>query len=365
MSSQNSGNGPVFIAQQLNLLNASQTNGYPNQISVQFVNQQNFNDCEVALVKLSLYYSWANVKASYGNDSFGYILPGYTPNGFGTLGVQTSTTCTPGTELPFTVGPSSTPKLADGYYQIADLNALMQQVMYTNGHYLYNTTTSTNTYFLQFVVNTALYGVTVVSTPLPAHANAVGTTSPFTYLYNYVNDQQSSPTQEFTLGAGTASANMSLVVPATLYPAGAANNGLNSSVSKLLGIAPGTYTNTNSTFPPQLTMVNNFVVNCNLVNTFSFNSFSSYLYSDSAQGANYGGQILFSPPVLTWQPVADGAYNNITLSLVDGLNNPLQIQDPQWSAVVWIRKRPAALAAEQQQKRETKESEQYRKRLRH
>lgn len=340
--SQNTGYGPVFITQQLNLLNASQSSGYPNQISVQFSNQQNFSNSEVALVKLSLYYSWANIKAQYGNDSFGYILPGYTPTTGGTNGVQKSTTCTPGTELPFTVGPSSYPALADGYYGINDLSVLMQQVMYHNGHYLYNTTTSTNTYFLQFVVNTALYGVTVVSTTLPANADATTDTAPFTYTYQYVKDQQTVPAQEFTLGAGTASTNMLLYVPPSAYPAGASNNGINSSFSKILGLAPGNYSNANSTYPPQLTMVDNFIVNCNLVNTFSLNSYSSYLYSDSAQGANYGGQIQFAPPVLTWQPVADGAYNDITLSLRDGLNIPLQIQDPQWSAVVWIRPRQAS-----------------------
>lgn len=56
-------------------------NPYGNTIRLRFPYPQSFTNCDLALADLTLYYSWYNITAAFGNNVFTYSYPegaGYT-----------------------------------------------------------------------------------------------------------------------------------------------------------------------------------------------------------------------------------------------------------------------------------------------
>ena len=71
---------------------------------------------EMSINQVTIPYSWRNVSAALGNNTFSYYLPNSS-------NVQTAYTVT----------------LADGFYTITDIQSALQATMKTNGHYWYDT----------------------------------------------------------------------------------------------------------------------------------------------------------------------------------------------------------------------------------
>ncbi len=71
---------------------------------------------EMSINQVTIPYSWRNVTAALGNNTFSYYIPNSS-------NVQTAYTVT----------------LADGFYTLSDINNALQATMKTNGHYWYDT----------------------------------------------------------------------------------------------------------------------------------------------------------------------------------------------------------------------------------
>lgn len=258
---------------------------YPNLFTLQLPSYgfTSGND-EISLKSLTLYYSWPNISAAKGNDSFSYLLNG--------------------TSFPVVMG--------DGIYSFADINAFLTQVMIANGHYLVDTN-GTNQIFMTLIVNPALYCLSLNISPVPA-------TLP---------DGWSNP------GGLTLGSTMQLVIPA----------GMSKLTGFAAGSYPPTASQvlyqTNSGIP-QITDVTSLNVISNVVNSSSFslspNVLASLIVANNQQP---GSQMQFQPINLDWvgmQKMQNFTY--IQIAIVDQLQNPVILRDPSgFLAIMNIRRR--------------------------
>ncbi len=98
---------------------------------------------EVALSTLYMYYSWQNVNnTTLSNNTFQFTLPTLTQDSTGAA-----------------VGPFNltyTVVLPNGLYEIADINAFLQDFCIQNNLFLINATTGEYVYFIQLQTNITL-----------------------------------------------------------------------------------------------------------------------------------------------------------------------------------------------------------------
>ena len=243
---------------------------------------------EVALKSLTVYYSWANISAEKGNNAYSYVWSGTT--------------------YPVV--------MADGIWSFGEFYAYLQQVMKANGHYLLDAD-GAEVYYLTITVNSALYCLSLVATPLPA-----------TLPTGYTNPAA----VDLTAAGG--------LTPQLVIPTG---------LTYLTGFAVGTYPSTaqltrytvNSGIP-QISDATSMNVTCNLVDNSGFsltpNILSSFVVPS---GTGSGSLIQIQPSNLEWVPIRrDQTFSEITIALVDQLNRPLVLRDTAgFVAVLSMRRR--------------------------
>lgn len=298
-------NNTRVIQFQQNVLNPSTTtsnNPYPNTIVINFPYPQSFSRCEAAVTNLYLFYSWFNITARFGNNTFSYQFP--TASGYITYNVT----------------------IPDGFYSIDELSQYFQQVQITNGTYLTNVNGDPITY-LSWTANTVYYATTIISNPVP-HTLPTGWTVPANFPGG---------------GLPATAEDPSLVINATLYPAGSNTSG-QYSFSKTLGISPGTYpangTGTaytaNGQFPPVIESTNVVNVSCNFINNGSLNANPNIITSFSPQ-VSFGEQINLPIYFPIFLPVSDAFYQQVVITLLDENFQPLNINDPHISGTIIVR----------------------------
>jgi len=104
-------------------------------------------DCEIAIGSLTIPYSWFNVTTGYGNNTFSLNIPTST--------ADTSTKNTPSFIL------------ANGFYQVSDINNTIQQYLYTNGYYL-NNSSGQVVYYINLATNATYYRVDILFSAVPS-----------------------------------------------------------------------------------------------------------------------------------------------------------------------------------------------------
>lgn len=234
---------------------------------------------EVALKQMTIYYSWPNISALKGNNLLRYIWPLST-------GPQT-----------FDV------VLSDGIYQFSEMQDYLQQVMMSRNHYLIDSS-GQPVFYIQLVVNTVLYCLSLTCSPLPA----------------------SLPTG-WSYPAGWAA--VSGVTPQLVVPAGWSN---------VSGFPVGTYPpvaqasvyQTNSINVPQITDATSLNVTSNLVDNGRFSLSPNVLTSFVVPTAQSPGTLInLQPSLVDWLPVSkETTFTEISISLTDQLMKPIQIKDP-------------------------------------
>jgi hypothetical protein len=242
---------------------------------------------EVALKSLTLYFSWANISALKGNNSYSYIW-----------------------------GNQSYPVvMADGIFTFADFYLYLQQVMRANGHYLIDDN-GMEQFYLNLFPNQPLYCLTLQATPVPT---ALPT--------NWANPGN----VDFSTAGGKT--------PQLIISAG---------VSTFTGFAAGMYPTAPATTTqyinsgvPQVTDSTALNVLCNLVDNSGFSLSPNILTSFVMPQKTAAGDLLqIQPNNLDWVPIRQDTYSTITLELVDQLRRPLVIRDPAgFVAVLSLRKR--------------------------
>lgn len=249
-----------------------------------------FKDDQVAVSSVSLYYSWFNInERTYNNNTFTYT---------------------------WTDGITYTVNYPDGgYYTIADINAYFQSVMFTNKHYLINSTTGKILYFLEFVENPTYYAVQynafVVTTTLPAG---------------------------FAIPAGATWALPAVATTPQITILSTNNFG------SLLGFTAGTYPPTvpqvstyslNSNITPQLSPVSSLIMQCTLLNNRYANP-STLLFS-FAPNTTFGALINITVPEMSFVDIQDGQYTDFTITFKDQLLRTVDINDSNVVIMLSIR----------------------------
>ena len=235
-------------------------------------------DCEMCISSVSIPYSWYNVSSYYNNKLFSINMPSASSS----------------VSFPIT--------LPDGFYSVTDINAYIEQTCLDNGYYLIDST-GKNVFFIKMAYNATYYSIQVLCYVVP---NAIGTyTRPATGLYS-------------TTGSGlpTTATTTQIIIPATW------------SIGTIIGFAAGTYPvvpnivnqSILSTKTPIGTTVNSLILQCSLVSnrvTIPSDILDSMPITNTAFGAN----IVYDPSFEKFVTVADGTYNNFTVTKLFNKND--------------------------------------------
>lgn len=238
----------------------------------------NISKTKVCLQKINVYYSWFNIEAARGNNTFSYI---WTDGGGST-------------QYDLTI--------VDGYYSISDLNAWLQSQMISNGHYLVDGS-SNYVYYLEFVTNSNYYSAQLNSYALPTSL-PIGYSNPGLIVFPAVasTPQVIINANAFRDVIGFNAGTYPAAVQATTY-------------SKI------------SDYTPQVSPVQSITVLCNLVSNDMANP-SNLMYSFTAAGVGFGGLIESSPNQLEFLNINPGYYNNVICELRDQQFNRVDFKDP-------------------------------------
>ena len=231
--------------------------------------------------------------------------------------------------------------IPDGAYSIPTLNSYFQSVMIQNGTYYTlgsnaSTTSQTNVYLLEFVLNPSQYAVQL---------NAY-----FTYATYATSQDWVIPT--FT---GSQTVWVNPTKPIIPYVTIIANN-----FTTLIGYSAGKYPNATifttggfappnqqeqidgstvttgnvanysalSTVSPQVQPSSSFLVYCSLVNNRSVIP-SSLIYTYAPTGTVIGALGVYQPAAeLCWNKVLDGNYNNFIVEIRNQLGQVVSFKDP-------------------------------------
>ena len=255
---------------------------------------------QIALASFQAFISWPNIVSS--------AKPSYGPNNvFQYIWVD---------------GSTNTVTIPTGGYGISDLTGFLQYTMQQNLHYLIDQN-GNPVFFAQFLENVPQDSVTYQTNTVPSSL-PTGWTQP-------VGATWSLP--------GTPTG-VSLVIEAT--PAGAG-------FGTLIGFSAGTYpasppTNpysVNSSVIPQFLPVSAVQVTADCAVAL-LSSTSNALYQFAPPSSGYASEINIAPPSLLWVDTVPNTRNYITISLLDQLGNPLQVQDPSCSFMLMLRdKKPS------------------------
>lgn len=252
-----------------------------------------FSNMEIAVSAISLYYSWFNISAALGNNTFSY---------FWSVGAGTTVNIT----------------IDDGFYTAASLNAFLQSRMIANNHYLIDSV-GDFVYFLEFVENATQYAIQFNSYAIPtaAQAAALGYTAP----------------------AGWGGYPAAAITPQLIV---AANNFRN-----IIGFNAGTYpTPTQATnyskisdFTPQFSPVQSVFLRCDLANNQLSNP-SDIIYSFAPTNVDFGSLIVPTISEFIWNRCRSGSRPSFFIQFLDQSFKPLPIRDTNLVVVLSIKPLP-------------------------
>jgi len=286
------------------VLNSSNvvSNGLNSTLIYKFPNSVLFKNNNIAVSSISMYYSWFNISAAQGNNSFSYTW---------TVAAVTTT---------YTI------VIPDGLYEIDALNALLQFTMIQNGTYLIDSS-GDNVYYAEIAVNPARYAIQLntflVPIALPATyvapvgfvgfpAVAQNPVVTFPPLFNEIVG--------YAPGfASNANVGNAYVPPVSQY------------VSKL---ANGTLSYI-STVSPNVQPNSSLYVSCSGINN-PYSQPSSIIYSMTPSVA-VGGLITEKPPNFVWNRLIDGTYNELRVTFLGTNLSPIKLNDNQITILLAIK----------------------------
>lgn len=236
---------------------------------------------KIGLNKINLNYSWPNINST--NNTFSISWP---------------TGAAAYTDVSVTI-PVNT-----DYSSISALNDYLNTVLIANGMYVVNSTTGNYLYYMQFIENPSLYGVSLLQTLVPTSTPS-GYTTPGGFA--------GWPTVTRTMKLTTNTSDFNLLIG---YAKSTVYNGNTSTT---------TY---NSSFVPQLSPVSSVNVTCNLANNeLALNNDSTIIFTGTTINTQYGSMIQWEPNNIIYYDITSTT-NNLIVTLTDQNNAPLYILDP-------------------------------------
>lgn len=278
--------------------------GKNNKLVYKFPNSVNLKDKYVAVVSISMYYSWFNITPVLQNNLFTYTW------------TSGATTTTYQINIP------------DGLYDIVDINNLIQFTCINNGTYWIDGS-GAFLYPFELILNTSRYAVQLNTYLIPI-ALPTGASLPSNFA-GWPSTEQNSVVifpAKFNLIVGfaanfTSSSNIGNPInniPTTNYQS---KNQASGTISYI------------STVAPQVQPNNNVLLSLSGISN-PYTQPSNIIYSINPN-VGIGEQITFTPPNFAWVKFIDGMYNQLVLSFLGTNNDPLTIQDPNMTILLTIR----------------------------
>jgi hypothetical protein len=285
----------TIILDQTNI----QPDGTNSTLVYKFRGSMLLNNHQIALQSLTMYNSWANISAVYGNNRFSYTW---------TVG---STVTTYNVIIP------------DGLYEITDIDKYLQFVSIQNGTYLIDNN-GKNIFYVKWLVNPNLYKIQLLTFPVPI-ALPSGWTAPI-----------ASPATGASAFVGYPTVTSSPIV----------NIPTSSSFNKIVGFASN-FTSTSSgasnmsfvsTVTPQVQPNPTLYINCDAIsNPYAS---SSQTISSISPTVGFGLKIVEQPPEFAWANITTGLYSQIRITLTGQNNQGINILDPNMTFLFQIREIP-------------------------
>jgi len=311
------------------LLNSSNNLNFQNNVYQYKFPNGSFNidkDSKISLKSMTIPYSWYNISASYGNNTFSYTMP--------TSGTNTNTVSV---------------TLPDGFYTITDLNNALSASLKANGYFFYSTANGVSNapyiiYPIQFSSQVTNYTNSIIFQYIPTSAANVSTQFGSSYLWALGTYPTTAQTPTITIpqqagsnisatsyGLGNILGFLNGIYPPTASTYSGTPTIYNSQAYTVLGNTLKTSTNNQITayppFAPLGSLVNAIIVRCNLVNNpISSNGISDVLDTFPIN-STFGGNINFEAKIDNSVSIAAGKYTSLQISLFDQNYNPLNVQD--------------------------------------
>lgn len=229
---------------------------------------------EMCVGNITIPYSWYNISASLNNNTF---------------------------TITDWLGGLHTITLPNGFYQVADVNAYLENYFLNNGMYLVNASGQAVVY-VYMAVNVNAYGNQILTYGVP----------------NSLPTGFSLPTLSTWIGFPSTT-----TAPTV--------NILNNGFQTYLGFTTGSYGggSTNKSFlsntTPNATTVNSITVRCSLVSN-NVSMPTDVLDSFPINGT-FGANINYSPPFEKLIKLQQGTYSSLTVTFVDQNFNTIQMLD--------------------------------------
>lgn len=321
------------------LLNSSNLVGNNNNTFRYNFVKGNFNvpeDSEILVSQITIPYSFGNVSAVLGNNTFSYVMP--------------------------TSGSSSTTNvvvLPDGFYDINAINSALWADMKSKGYYFYNpqstlisTTTSTSfpniIYPISFTSVYSLYTNSITFQYIPTSSSNVTTQYGAGWLWAIGTFPTTATTPQVIITGAVSSTTtlfgnivgfISGTYPSSLitYSGGPLpfNNQPYVVLGNTLKASPNNTSVANPPFAPLATNVNSIVVHCDLVQNDI--SIPTDVLDNFPINATYGSNISYLPIADNSMKLKSGTYQSLTISFTDQNFNPLLALDPNVSISLIIK----------------------------
>jgi hypothetical protein len=287
--------------------------GNNNKLVYRFPNSVVFKDKYIAVSSISMYYSWFNITALYGNNTFTFTW---------TAAAVTTT---------YTI------IIPDGLWDISTINNYIQYFCITNG--LYWTISGTNYYPFEMLVNANRYAIQLntylIPTALPTSATVPSNFPGWpTTTFNTVVTIPSAFNAIVGYTAGFVSANN--VGNATTFgtTSAATNYAAKDSVGTISYL---------SNTAPQVQPYSSVLFSLSNINN-PYTQPSSIIYSLNSN-VGVGELISEKPPNFMWNRLIDGTYNELRLTFLGPNLTPLIINDPNMTILLTIRDKDESMFA--------------------
>lgn len=232
--------------------------------------------------------------------------------------------------------------LPDGLYEITDINKFIHQDMHNRLYYFKprgpaGPANATPLYPINVVADPITYRVGLSFLPLyPTPNPTVQDTDVTDYVWALKPSETSTNTPQVIIANQGANVN-----------AGGASN-TQSSMSRVLGIAPGTYPIPNNgtilsvtgTFTPTISLQNLIMFSCNVANDPNMVNYAQVIGQYIPTG-NSGELMLFEDQNPSWHPVTDNSSTFIDIWIHDEHLYPIDVLDPVMTVSCQIRQRSA------------------------
>jgi hypothetical protein len=244
-----------------------------------------FENAQVAVNTVNIYFSWFNISDALNNNKFSYKwfdIDGNLTQVFNIV-------------------------IKDGYYNVNNLNEYIQSILVSRGHYLVHEPSGKFVYHIELVTNPVYYTIEMNLYAMMSLASAGA-------IYIKGSTDWGLPNEATTIQVILNSTNL---------------------FSSLIGFENGTYpevSDTNnyifsSTKAPVMDPISSLMMTCSFASQGGFSNPDNIIYSFTSSGVKFGGLVEKQPVLENYVNIRDGTYSNFTIELLNQNFQRINIKD--------------------------------------